>query len=110
MQTIERQNNLTFHKWDTKGQEIDVVIDEQPVYNKANSFGGTDNFFRGRVYGTESRIQVNLPYDLKEKIKQVEESIEYGVTRFVIKFTGTKPMKGKAPLKLFDVQAEGLKE
>jgi hypothetical protein len=107
---IERQQNLQFWKWDTKGQSLDVVITEAPVYGRPNSFGGTDNFFRGVISGTEDKVQVNMPYDLREKVKTIEESIEYGTTRLVITFTGTKPMKGKAPLKLFDVDAEGLKE
>jgi hypothetical protein len=51
-----------------------------------------------------------MTYDLLKKFQQVEESIEYGRTRFIITYTGTKPMKGKAPLKLFDVQDDGLKE
>jgi hypothetical protein len=107
---VERPQNLTFHKWDTKGQSLDVVIDSAPVYEKENSFGGKDYYFRGHVTGTDDKIQVNMPYDLREKVKVVEESIEYGKTRFVITFTGTKPMKGKAPLKLFDVEAFELKE
>jgi len=107
---IERQNTIQFWKWDTKGQSLDVVITDAPVYGKQNTFGGTDNYFRGVISGTEEKVQVNMPYDLREKVKQIEESIEYGVTRFTITFTGTKPMKGKAPLKLFDVDAEGLKE
>lgn len=110
MQTIDRPSSLTFHKWETKGQSIDVVIREAPVYDKPNSFGGSDNYFRGTIHGTDDKVQVNMPFDLREKVKQVEESIEYGKTRFLITYIGSKPMKGKAPLKLFDVQAEGLKE
>jgi hypothetical protein len=110
MQTIERKNDLTFHKWDTKGQEVDVVITDEPVMGQANQFGGEDYFFRGVITGTEDRIQVNMPYDLRKKFELVQDSVVLGQTRFVIKYTGTKPMKGKAPLKLFDGAVEGLKD
>lgn len=109
-QKLERQNAITFWKWDTKGQNLKVVVDEAPIYEKPNTFGGEDNYFRGRIAGTEDKVQVNMPYDLREKVKNAQESFEYGVTTLDITFTGTKPMKGKAPLKLFDVEADGLKE
>lgn len=110
METIDRKNALTFHKWDTKGQTLDVIITEAPVYDKPNSFGSKDSYFRGIITGTDDKVQVPMTYDLREKIKQVEESVVLGTTRFVITWDSVKPMKGKAPLKLFIVQAEGLKE
>ena len=107
---IERPQELTFHKWDRVGMKLDVVITDAPVYDKPNQFGGTDNFFRGVYAGTEDKVQVPMPYDLRKKVQLVGDSIVLGQTRFVITYTGTKPMKGKAPLKLFDVDVEGLKD
>lgn len=107
---IERPNDLTFHKWDTKGQQIDVTITDDAVLGKANQFGGVDNYFRAVYTGTEDKVQVPMPYDLLKKFELVQDSVILGKTRFMITFTGTKPMKGKAPLKLFDVDVEGLKE
>lgn len=109
METIERKDALTFHKWNSKGQTIDVVVTEAPVFDKLNDFNSEDNYFRGVLTGTEDRIQVNMPYDLKQKVRPIKERIKFGETRFIITWTDTKPMKkGKAPMKIFDVQAEGL--
>ncbi len=105
---VERKNDLTFHKWSKVGTKLDVVIAEEAVLGRANQFGGVDNFFRGVYAGTEDRVQVPMPYDLLKKFEQVSEGIVLGTTRFIITFTGTKPMAGKAPLKLFDVDVEGL--
>lgn len=110
MQTIERPDSLTFHKWDSKGQSIDVTITEPAVLGKQNQFGGVDNYFRGVITGTEDRIQVPMTYDLLKKFELVQESIVLGQTRFIITFTGTKAMKGKAPLKLFEMKVDGLKD
>ena len=110
LQPVNRKNDLTFHKWDEKGQELDVTITDEPVMGVENQFGGKDYFFRGVKTGTEDRVQVPMPYDLRSKFEQVQDGVVLGQTRFVIAFTGTKPMKGKAPLKLFDVSVEGLKE
>jgi hypothetical protein len=110
MARIERKQELEFLKWDEKGKAIDVVITNDAVLGKPNDFGGTDNFFRAVYTGTEDKVQVPMPYDLLKKFEQVQESVVLGQTRFLITFTGTKPMKGKAPLKLFDVDVEGLKE
>ena len=110
MQKVERPNDLTFHKWDAVGSTVDVVITDAPVYDKPNSLGGKDNYFRAVVTGTEDRIQVPMPYDLKKKVQVIEESIVYGKTRLVIAFIATKPLPGRSALKVFDVQVEGLKD
>lgn len=109
MARIERKQDLTFHKWDTKGQTIKVVQTDDAVLGRANDFGGEDYFFRGVFAGTEDRVQVPMPYDLRKKYEQVADRVVPGETVWTITFTGTKPMKGKAPLKLFDVDVEGLK-
>jgi hypothetical protein len=110
MQTIERQDGITFHKWNKVGDTVDVTITEAAVLDKPNQFGGKDNYFRGVITGTDDRIQVPMPYDLLKKFELVQESVILGETRFVITFEGTKPMKGKAPLKLFKVDVDGLKD
>lgn len=109
MQTIERQSSVEFFKWQTVGTELDVTVTELPVYDRPNQFGGKDHFFRGETAEGQV-VQVPMPFDLKAKVSQVHESIVPGQTRFVIKFTGTRPIKGKAPMKLFSVGVEGLKE
>lgn len=105
---IERKQDLEFLKWDKVGKAVSVVITDEPVLGRANSFGGEDYFFRGLHAGTEDKVQINMPYDLRSKVGQVLEAgaIAYGETRFDIKFTGTKPMVGKAPLKLFEVEVD----
>jgi hypothetical protein len=108
MQTIERKNDLTFNKWDKVGKSLDVVITDEAVLGKQNQFGGEDNYFRGVISGTDDKVQVNMPHDLLKKFELVQDAVVLGQTRFVITYTGSKPMKGKAPLKLFDVQVEGL--
>jgi hypothetical protein len=110
MARIERKSELEFLKWSEKGQEVDVIIVEEAVLGKANQFGGVDNYFRAVYTGTEDKVQINMPYDLLKKYEQVAESIVLGQTRFIIKFTGTRPIKGKAPMKLFDVDVEALRD
>lgn len=108
MQTIERKSNITFHKWNKVGDTLDVIVKDEAVFDKPNQFGGKDSYFRGVITGTEDAVQVNMPYDLRSKYEQVQDGVVLGQTRFIIRYAGTKPMKGKAPLKLFDVQVEGL--
>lgn len=108
METLENPNKLTFLKWQKVGDELDVTITEAPVFDKPNQFGSKDSSFRAVITGTEDRVQVPMPVDLKEKVKGIADRIALGETRLVIKYTGTKPMKGKAPMKVFDVKVEGL--
>jgi hypothetical protein len=110
---VERPQKLVFHKWDTKGQTIQVIPTDPAVFDKENSFGSKESYFRGRLVGeedTEKRIQVPMTLDLREKYKVIEDSIVYGETVLTITWESSKPMKNRAPLKVFVVDAEGLKE
>jgi hypothetical protein len=108
-QQLNNPDALTFYKWEKVGQSITVVIEGEPVFDKPNSFGSKDSFIIGRD-SEGNRVQVPLTTDAKARIKPVLELLVDGITTLTLTFTGTRAIKGKSPLKLFTVEADGLKE
>lgn len=109
-QQLTRPDALTFHKWDEVGQTLDFIADGEPVFDRPNQFGSKDSFIRGIIEADGSQVQVPMTYDFAHKVRPIADLILPGVTKFSVRFTGTKPIKGKAPMKLYDVEVEGLKE
>src|SRR5690242_12868079 len=105
---VQGSAGRTFYKWDTQGQELMVCITDAPVLDRPNSFGGKDNFFLGTTEAGD-KIQVPLPVDLKAKVLNVLDRINYGTTVFQITWVDSKKVKGKAPMKVFRVMADYLK-
>jgi hypothetical protein len=109
MQTLPNASSRNFFKWQKVGQSVDIVVTQAPVFDKPNSFGGTDSFLLGQ--DAEGNVQqVPLTFNPREKIRVIADRVIPLKTRFILTFTGTTPIKGKAPLKNFDVQVDGLGE
>lgn len=114
METIKPKSELNFFKWENVGDSITFVVDELPVWDKPNPFGQTDNF----IVGTDDegqRHSIPLPHQAKAAVKEVEESIVVGQTRFCIRYVARKSLpasgnKKARQLKMMEVAVEGLKE
>jgi hypothetical protein len=108
-QQLYNPDSLTFYKWEKVGQSITIVVEGEPVLDRPNSFGSKDSFIIGRD-ADGNRVQVPLTTDAKARIKPVVDLLVGGITTLTLTFTGTRAIKGKSPLKLFSVEADGLKE
>ena len=101
MQTLPDTNGRTFFKWKSVGDTVDIVVTEAPVFDKPNQFGSKDSYLLGQNAEGET-LQVPLPVNAKGKVQGIADLIIPGKTRFVLKFTGTVPIKGKAqPVDVF---------